>query len=38
MDRRQIIQAAAAAAGLAATTGLRAQSAAALKPGKPFAG
>jgi multiple sugar transport system substrate-binding protein len=38
MDRRQIIQAAAAAAGLAATSGLRAQSAAALKPGKPFAG
>ncbi|MFM1855431.1 MAG: hypothetical protein RLZ83_740, partial [Pseudomonadota bacterium] len=38
MDRRQIIQAAAAAAGLAATTGLRAQSGPALKPGKPYAG
>ena len=39
MERRLIIQAAAAAAGLAATTGLRAQtSAAALRPGKPFAG
>ena len=36
MDRRQIIQAA-AAAGLAAT-GLRAHAAAALKPGKPYAG
>ena len=39
MERRLIIQAAAAAAGLAATTGLRAQtSAAALRPGRPFAG
>lgn len=37
MDRRQLIQAAIASAGLSAA-GVRAQSAAVLKPGKPFAG